>query len=229
VNQNPVGHTLELGKTSLQIIGVVGDVPIGKIEDKIPPTLYLSFDQNPQQVMFLAMRTSRDDASITGELRRVLQTLAPDAGMNNVRTMEELLRESQSVFMRRFPLLLVGTFAATALVLAIVGIYGVVSYSVAQRSREMGIRLALGAQPRTLVALVVRHAIWMAAIGVTVGIVATIMLGAFADKLLYGVRSSDPVTYVSVAIVLAIVAVCATISPARRATRVDPALALRSD
>jgi predicted permease len=229
VNQNPVGHTLELGKTSLQIIGVVGDVPIGKIEDKIPPTLYLSFDQNPQQVMFLAMRTSLDDASITAELRRVLQTLAPDAGMNNVRTMEELLRESQSVFMRRFPLLLVGTFAATALVLAIVGIYGVVSYSVAQRSREMGIRLALGAQPRTLVALVVRHAIWMAAIGVTVGIVATIMLGAFADKLLYGVRSSDPVTYVSVAIVLAIVAVCATISPARRATRVDPALALRSD
>jgi ABC-type antimicrobial peptide transport system permease subunit len=179
--------------------------------------------------MFLAMRTSRDDASITGELRRVLQTLAPDAGMNNVRTMEELLRESQSVFMRRFPLLLVGTFAATALVLAIVGIYGVVSYSVAQRSREMGIRLALGAQPRTLVALVVRHAIWMAAIGVTVGIATTIMLGAFADKLLYGVRSSDPLTYASVAMVLAIVAVCATISPARRATRVDPALALRAE
>jgi predicted permease len=228
-NQNPVGQTLLLGKTPLQIIGVVGDVPIGKIEDKIPPTLYLSFDQNPQQVMFLAMRTARDDAAVTSELRRVLRELAPDAGMNNVRTMEELLRESQSVFMRRFPLLLVGTFAATALVLAIIGIYGVVSYSVAQRSREMGIRLALGAQPRTLVALVIRHAIWMAAIGVTLGIAATIMLGAFADKLLYGVRSSDPLTYVSVAIVLAIVAVCATISPARRATRVDPALALRSD
>jgi len=175
------------------------------------------------------MRTSRDDAAVTRELRRVLLDLAPDAGMNNVRTMEELLRESQSVFMRRFPLLLVGTFAATALVLAIIGIYGVVSYSVAQRSREMGIRLALGAQPRTLVTLVVRHAIWMAAIGVTLGIAATIMLGAFADKLLYGVRSSDPLTYVSVAIVLGVVAVCATISPARRATRVDPALALRSD
>jgi putative ABC transport system permease protein len=228
-NQNPIGQALLLGKTSVQIIGVVGDVPIGKIEDKIPPTLYFSSDQDPQRVMFLAMRTARDDAAITSEVRRLLRELAPDAGMNTVRTMDELLRDSQSVFMRRFPLILVGTFAMTALVLAIIGIYGVVSYSVAQRSREMGIRLALGAPPRTLVALVVRHAIWLAAIGVTLGIAATIMLGVFANKLLYGVRSSDPLTYVSVATVLAIVAVCATISPARRATRVDPALALRSD
>jgi len=131
--------------------------------------------------------------------------------------------------MRRFPLYVVGAFAFTALLLAIVGIYGVVSYSVAQRTREMGIRMALGAQPGSLVQLVMRQGGRMAILGIGAGVLFALGLGRFAEKLLYGVRPSDPLTYVCVALVLAAVAVGATILPARRATRVDPALALRSD
>lgn len=131
--------------------------------------------------------------------------------------------------MRRFPLYVVGAFALTALLLAVVGIYGVVSYSVTQRTREMGIRMALGAEPRTVVSLVMRHGGTMAGVGIFVGVVATLFVGRFAEKLLYGVESSDPLTYVCVSAVLAAVAIGATIVPARRATRVDPALALRGD
>jgi putative ABC transport system permease protein len=126
-------------------------------------------------------------------------------------------------------LFLVGAFAVTALLLAVVGIYGVVSYSVAQRTREMGIRMALGAQPSSLVTLVVRHGTLMTACGIVVGVVAALLLGGFADRLLYGVRPNDPFTFAAVAAILAIVAVGATILPARRAIRVDPAAALRSD
>jgi len=123
----------------------------------------------------------------------------------------------------------VGVFALTALLLAIVGIYGVVSYSVAQRTREMGIRMALGAEPRTLVSLVVRHGGIMAGVGIFAGVISTLFVGRFAEKLLYGVQFTDPLTYACVSAVLAAVAVGATILPARRATRVDPALALRGD
>jgi ABC-type antimicrobial peptide transport system permease subunit len=143
--------------------------------------------------------------------------------------MGNLLIESPSVFVRRFLMFLVGAFALTALLLAVIGVHGVVSYSVAQRSREMGIRMALGAQPRSLVALVLRHGGWMSAIGIVVGLGSALMLSSFAEKLLFGVERTDPATYISVAAVLAAVALAATILPARRATRVDPALALRAE
>jgi predicted lysophospholipase L1 biosynthesis ABC-type transport system permease subunit len=144
-------------------------------------------------------------------------------------SMPDLIAESPSVFMRRFPLYLLGAFALTALVLAVVGIYGVVSYSVAQRTREMGIRMALGAQASSLIGLVVRQGTLIVAAGIVIGVVAALLLGRFAETLLYGVRSSDPITYASVSAVLAAVAIGATLVPARRATRVDPALALRSE
>ena len=133
------------------------------------------------------------------------------------------------MFLRRLPLYLIGAFALAALLLAVVGIYGVVSYSVQQRTREMGIRLALGAQPLSLISLVMRHGGWMAAAGIVVGSGSAILLGRFAASMLYGVKSTDPLTYLLVASALASVAVAATILPARRATRVDPALALRTD
>jgi putative ABC transport system permease protein len=162
-------------------------------------------------------------------MRQTLSAIDPNAAMTPVTSMEDVIANSPSVFMRRFPLYLVGAFAATALLLAIVGIYGVVSYSVAQRSREMGIRMALGAQPGSLVGLVVRHGGIMAAAGIILGVSGALILGRFAATMLYGVGPGDPVTYISVSAVLAGVAVGATIVPARRATKVDPALALRSD
>jgi ABC-type antimicrobial peptide transport system permease subunit len=123
----------------------------------------------------------------------------------------------------------VGAFALTALLLAIVGIYGVVSHSVARRTREMGIRVALGARPSSVVALVMRHGAIMAALGILTGLLVARMLVRFVASLLFGVQPGDPLTYGSVAAVLALAAIVATLVPARRATRVDPALALRSD
>ena len=228
-DRDPIGQRLNVFRDTTLIVGLVGDVPIGKLEDKIPPTLYVSFAKNPEYAMAVAVRTSADVAQITPSLRRAISSIDPSAAMTAVSTMDALITASPSVFIRRFPLFLVGAFALTALALAIVGIYGVVSYSVAQRTREMGIRMALGAQPRSLIALVVRHAGWMAAAGIAVGVVAALLLGRYAESLLYGIRPSDPLTYVSVAVLLATVAVGATVLPARRATRVDPASALRSE
>jgi predicted permease len=225
----PVGQRITIGNDTVTVIGVVGDVPIGSIEDKIPPTLYLAFAQNPQASMAMAIRTSASADQVTRSLRAVLSSVERSGAITAVTPMDDLITDSPSVFMRRFPLYLVGAFAATALILAIVGIYGVVSYSVAQRTREMGIRMALGAQPASLVRLVMSHGGWMAGIGIVAGVGGAVALGRFADKLLYGVRPSDPVTYVYVAVVLAAVAIGATILPARRATRVDPASALRAE
>jgi ABC-type antimicrobial peptide transport system permease subunit len=162
-------------------------------------------------------------------VRTALSSVEPSAAITGITSMDDVIGMSPSVFMRRLPLYLVGAFAFSALLLAIVGIYGVVSYSVAQRTREMGIRMALGAQPASLVGLVMRHGGWMAAIGIVLGVGGSLALGRFAEGLLYGVRPSDPITYVGVAALLAVVAIGATILPARRATRVDPALALRAD
>jgi putative ABC transport system permease protein len=224
-----VGQRVVISGDTMTIVGVVGDVPIGNLGDKIPPTLYLSFDKFPQTAMAVAVRTNADLDQGARAIRQTLSSLDPSAAVTRVTTMETLISESPSVFLRRFPLALVGGFAVTALLLAIVGIYGVVSYSVAQRSREMGIRMALGAQPGSLIALVVRHGGSMAIVGIVVGVTGALMLGRFAEKMLFGIRPNDPLTYVTVTAVLAAVALVATILPARRATRVDPALALRSE
>jgi putative ABC transport system permease protein len=228
-DQDPVGQGLIVGRDTLRVVGVVGDVPIGNIDDKIPPTLYLSFDKNPQTSMSVVTRTTADPVQVARAIRGVVSAIDPAAALTPASTMDELITQSPSVFTRRFPLYVVGAFALTALLLAVVGIYGVVSYSVAQRTREMGIRMALGAQPRSLLTLVMRQGGSMAAIGIIAGVVLAVTLGRFAEKLLYGVQSTDPLTYVCVVAVLAAVAVGATILPARRATRVDPARALRAD
>ncbi|HEY9229620.1 MAG TPA: FtsX-like permease family protein, partial [Gemmatimonadaceae bacterium] len=188
-----------------------------------------SFAKSPQTSMAVAIRTRLELDQAAPAIRQTLASLDPNAAMTPVATMESIISQSPSVFMRRFPLFLVGAFALTALLLAVVGIYGVVSYSVAQRQREMGIRLALGAQPGSLIALVVRHGGWMALAGIVVGVISARLLGRFAESMLFGVTPGDPLTYAGVAAVLALVAMAATLLPARRATRVDPALALRAD
>jgi predicted permease len=227
--RDPVGQQLISGNDTATIVGLVGDVPIGKLEDRIPPTLYYSFARLPSVAMSIAIRTSADAGQIDRSVRQALAQADPGGAITPVRAMEDLITDSPSVFMRRFPLFLVGAFAAAALALAIVGIYGVVSYSVAQRTREMGIRMALGAQPGSLVSLVMRHGGRMAAAGIVLGVVGAVLSGRYAATLLYGVTATDPLTYLAVAVVLSIVAVAATVLPARRATRVDPALALRSE
>jgi putative ABC transport system permease protein len=225
-----IGQSILMGvHDTIRIVGEVGDVPIGNVDEHIPPTLYMPFAQDPDTYMNVAIRSRRDVSGLARELTTIVEQTAPGAAVLHPVAMDQLITDSASVFMRRFPLLLIGAFAAATLVLALVGVYGVVSYSVAQRTRELGIRVALGAQTRSLVLLVVRHGAWMATAGVGIGVVAALALGRFVAGMLYGVGARDPATLAFVSVVLGAAAVAATIVPARRATKVDPAVALQSE
>jgi predicted permease len=225
-----VGRQLDIHRgRPATIVGVAGDVVIGRLEDGAPPTYYVPFAQVPDVSMRVALRTRGEVAGLDAAVRRVVRELDPEVALYQVYPMESLVRQSESVFLRRFPLLLVGVFASAALLLAVVGTYGVVSYAVAQRVRELGIRLALGASARSVVGLVVRHVAVIAAVGIGVGMALALVLSRYAASLLYGVRATDPATYAGVALVLGVVAAAAAAVPARRASRVDPALTLRGD
>jgi predicted permease len=226
---DPIGQGIIRIRDTLRVVGVVRDVAIGKVEDPVPPTWYIPFAQDPPGFMRVAVRTTRDESDLFAQLSSAVGTIDPNAAVVEPVTMEALVNRSSSVFARRFPLILIGAFAAMALVLALVGIYGVVSYGVSQQRRELGIRMALGARPSSVVALVMRHGAIMAALGILTGLLVARLLVRFVASFLFGVRPGDPLTYASVAVVLALAAVVATLVPARRATRVDPALALRSD
>lgn len=228
-SENPVGQRLYLAGDTVRIIGVVGDVPIENIGDRIPPTVYLALGKFSVTSASVAIRTTANRSEIARELRSIVSSIDPAAAFTPPTTMEDLVSQSPSVFLRRFPMFVVGAFAFTALLLAIVGIYGVVSYSVAQRTREMGIRMALGAQRTSVVGMILRHGATLSGIGILAGAVVARLLGHFVSAFLFGVRPGDPLTYLTVASVLAAVAVIATIPPARRAIRVDPSLALRSE
>jgi putative ABC transport system permease protein len=227
---NALGHTIVMGAhDSIRVVGEVGDVPIGNVDEHIPPTLYIPFAQDAETYMSIAIRSRRDVGELSRELNAAVDQTAPGAGVMHPMAMDDMITNSASVFMRRFPLLLIGAFAAATLVLALVGVYGVVSYSVAQRTRELGIRVALGAQTRSLVLLVLRHGAWMAMAGVTIGVFAAVLLGRFVAGMLYGVGARDPATLTIVAATLGAAAVAATVVPARRATKVDPAVALQAE
>jgi predicted permease len=229
--EDPIGHSLAGGfsERPARIIGVVGDVPIGTLEERIPPTLYFPLAWSPEASMHVAVRVHGDPAAMIPLLGDAVRAVDPEATINQPASMDDLLEQSPSVFMRRFPLRLISIFAATTLLLALIGVHGVISYSVAQRTREMGIRMALGAPSRNLMSLVVRQGVWIASAGVAAGIVAALLLGRFVSGLLYGVGAHDPATLAVAALAIGVAAVAATILPARRATRVDPVVALRAE
>ena len=230
-NEDPVGRQLATSATApgRTIVGVVGDVAIGRLEDEVPPAMYFALADSPESAMRLAVRTRGDVAGLEASIRRVVRDIDPQVALYQAYPMESLVRQSESVFMRRFPLLLFGAFAATALALAVVGTYGVISYAVAQRARELGIRIALGARSGHVVATVVRHAVVLAAVGIGVGLVSAALLSRFAASLLFGVGAGDPASYAAAAVLLAAVAAAAAAVPAWRATRVDPVRALRNE
>ena len=210
------------------IVGVVGDVKAaGLAQPILKETLYFPYSQRIQPMMTLVLKTATDPRSLVTPLRELVHQIDPDLPIFDVRTMDQRLAGSLSNF--RFPMILFAMFGATALGLASLGLYGVLAYSVSQRTKEIGIRIALGAQDHAILGLIVRSGMRLTLLGVAVGLVAALGLTRLLDSLLFQVRAIDPFTYFAVPGLLCAVALLASYIPARRATRVDAMEALRSE
>ncbi len=243
--QNPIGQTLTIphwGQASniaARIVGVVGHVEHYGLDGSMgeKPQLYYSFYQLPDEAIpvfrsevTVALRTPLSLANVMPAIREAVRQAGSDQPVYNIRTMPELV--SASMARQRFPMLLLVSFAALALLLAWVGIYGVVSYSTAQRVNEIGIRMALGALKGDVLRLVLARGLRLTLTGVAIGAAASLALAKFASsfsKLLYGVRASDPATLAAVSLLLIVAAALACYIPARRAARLDPTVALRQE
>jgi putative ABC transport system permease protein len=227
-NEDPLGKRIRLGgieNPPRAIVGVVGDVNHYDLETAPDLQAYVPHPQWTDSYMLLVVRTTTDPGALTGAVRQTIHALDPDAPLHNVATMRQLV--SASVAQRRFTLLLIAVFAAVALLMAAVGLYGVMAYSVTQRTREIGIRIALGAQGADVLRLVVRRGLRLVALGLALGMMAALALTRLMKNLLFEVSATDPLTFAGVGALLALVALLACWIPARRATRVDPMVALR--
>ncbi|HKY27253.1 MAG TPA: ABC transporter permease [Pyrinomonadaceae bacterium] len=228
--RDPIGRRINYasfpGQADL-IVGVVGDVKIAGLDEAIKPVLYYPFPQSPSMATNLVVRTTVDPSSLAGPIGNEIRRLEPDVAVFGVREMEDLINASPAAFMRRFPALLIGIFAFVAIVLASIGIYGVVSYSVSQQTHYIGVRMALGAQTSDILRMVLRQGLVLAFLGTAIGVLAAFGLTRLMKSLLYQVQAYDPVTFVTVVATLFAVALLACYIPARRATKVDPLVALR--
>ncbi|HSE19710.1 MAG TPA: ABC transporter permease [Pyrinomonadaceae bacterium] len=228
--RDPVGMRLKYSSIQGQpdlIVGVVGDVKITGIDEAIRPVLYYPFRQSSSTFANLVARTNTDPNTLAAAIRNEVRTLEPDAAILNVRTMDEMIAQTPASFMRRFPALVISIFAGIALLLASIGIYGVVSYSVSQQTHYIGVRMALGASPSDILKMVLKQGLLLAILGVGIGVVAAFLLMRLLRTLLYQVSATDVSTFMIVTGTLFFVALLACFLPARRATKVDPLVALR--
>ena len=222
-----VRYTYDPKSPYRRIIGVVADTALIDL-DQPPPAVIFELNENSGDTyLSYIVRTSADPLATVGAAREILHSLDPQLPLIQPRTLDQVAQQAPSVFLRSYPSLLIGSFAGIALVLAVIGLYGVISYSVVQRTREIGIRVAMGAQRPDVLRLVLREAMTTSATGVLVGAVAGLFLTRLMSSLLYGVSPNDWRTFASVSAVLLTVAVVACAFPAIRATRVDPVIALR--
>jgi putative ABC transport system permease protein len=230
--EDPVGRRIRYGGAQSQaplmtIVGVVGDMRRTGYDSPVRYETFLPHAQAADNGMTLVVRTSGDPTSLVAPIRSAVRGIDPDQPVFEVRTMDELL--SARVAQRRFSMTLLGTFAALALILGLVGVYGVTSYLVAQRAREVGLRIALGARPGQLVRMVVGQGMRVAAIGLALGLVGAVGTARLMAGLLYGVSPLDVATFVAVTALLGLATLAANWVPARRAARGDPLVALRAD
>jgi predicted permease len=228
--QDPIGkriHIVELKSDEpwQTVVGVVGRVKQDTLDSDPRIAYYLPQTQYPTRAMTVALRSGHDPSGVLSAVKNELRKLDADLPMYYIRTMQQ--RVDESLARRRFSMLLLAVFAGVALALATIGIYGVMAYLVNQGTREIGIRVALGATRRNIVSLVVRQGMALALSGVAIGLAGAVMLTRLIRSLLFGVEATDPVTFVGIALLLGLVALLASYIPARRASRVDPLVALR--
>ena len=229
-NEDPIGKRLKFSKPEVKddwitIVGVVKNEKLEGLAAEVKPEVYQPFTQSANNFVNLVVRTTTDPRALTTAVRREISALDKDVPIFNIKTMKEVLYES--VARERFTVLLLTIFAGVALILSTVGIYGVMSYAVTQRTHEIGIRMALGANASDVLTLVVRQGVKLAIAGVGLGVAGAFALTGLIEKLLFGVGATDPLTFTVISLLLTFVALLACWLPARRAAKVDPMIALR--
>ncbi len=234
-DEDPIGKKITLGwgrgpgtpRAGGEVVGIIGDVKDAGLDEADPPQIYLPYRQWPLQSMAVVLKTAVPPERVADAARREVYSVDPNIPVGNVRTLQQVVE--RSISQPRFYMTLLTLFAALALVLAAIGTFGVLSYAVAQRSREIGIRMALGAQERTVVGLIVRHAMILAAGGVALGVTAAWFLSKLLSTFLFATNPRDLATFAAVSLTLGLVALLASYLPARRATKIDPVVALRAE
>jgi putative ABC transport system permease protein len=227
-----VGHRLKLTNYDRDgvwytVAGVVGDTRYTGLDRALRPQVYVHFSQDPKEQMAVVLRSYGDPTLLVNSARQAVQGFDPNQPIARVRTMQQIV--TTSVANRRFQMVLIGLFAILAVALAVVGLYAVVSYSVAERIHEMGLRLALGARPANLVALILREGLRLIVLGIAIGVGAALLSTRFLEALLFGVDARDTITFILAPSILLAAALLGCLAPARRAMRVDPAVALRAE
>ena len=232
--QDPIGKRIRWGDDPnatwpwITIVGVVRDFRHFRLPEPMIPAVFLSQLAQPSTSQTIVLRTKLDDPrTLEPAVRAALRELNKDAPAYQVQTFEQVV--STSLWRQRMQGQVLGIFAVMAMLLAAIGIYGVISYAVAQRTREMGVRMALGAKRTQVAMLVLRQGTRLALVGVGIGITGALLLRGTVAQLLYGIASTDPLTFIGVPLALAAVAVLASLLPAQRATRVDPVVAMKAD
>jgi predicted permease len=215
--------------TEWEIVGVVSDIHEGALDAPLAPTEYFPLNQTGDGSFTLVVRTEQDATALLPELVRKLHQIDTNLGVSEEETLLAKIEGTQAALLHRFAAWLIGGFAAVALVLGVVGLYGVIAYSVSQRTREIGVRMALGAQRRAVYGLVMRQAGWLTVTGLALGLASAVGAANLIRKMLFGVAAWDAVTLATVAALLGAAAMAASFLPARRAASVNPVEALRSE
>jgi putative ABC transport system permease protein len=225
--RDPIGQHFSIDAPEITVIGVANDVHSASLEAPPQPTVYVPYRQDPFPFMTVVLRTTAPVSAIGGAIREAIWRVDRDQPASAVHTMDEQL--SNSLTRRRFSVTLLTAFGVTALALAAIGLYGVLAFIVAQRRREIGVRMALGASPRHVIADVLGQGLRLAVAGVAAGLVLALALTRLLSSMLYGTSATDVATFASVSLLLVVIAVGASVVPALRASRVDPLVALRED
>jgi putative ABC transport system permease protein len=227
--QDPIGKRLERGDSEpwRTVVGVVRDTKEFSSDKEPPISIYHPHEQFPIGTMFLVVRSSTENSTLTSSITKQIRAIDPELPAFEFRTMEQRL--SDSLTRRRFSTFLLGIFAVVALILAAIGIYGLMAYSVTQRTQEIGIRMALGAQPGKIMMMVVRQSLILVLVGVVIGLGGAFAMTRVMSSLLYGVSTTDTLTFAAPPLILGMIALLASYFPARKAAHVDPTVALRSE